>query len=61
MQHNSEDKVSASAFRQNLNLQILTKPSFRISKKDEPHSHNQASAAKILPDHQLQNLDQTKP
>ena len=35
-----------SAFWQNLNLKILTKPNFRILTKIELHNHNQVSAAK---------------
>ena len=35
-----------SSFRQNLNLKLLTKPSFRISTKIKLHNHSPASAAK---------------
>ena len=65
--HQLQNINQTSAFRQNLNLKILTKPSFRISIKNKLHSHKQASAAKkwpnfsfkILPEDQIQNINQT--
>ena len=65
--HQPQNLNQTSAFRQNLKLKILTKPSFRISTKIELHNLNQASAAKYWPNFsfksapklQLQNLDQT--
>ena len=44
--HQLQNLNQTSAFRQNLNLKILTKPSLRISTKIKLHNHNQASAAK---------------
>jgi len=41
--HQLQNLNQTSAFRQNLNLKIFTKPSFRISTKVELHNHNQAS------------------
>ena len=50
--HQIQSLNQISAFRQNVNLKILTKPSFTISTKIELHNHNQAS-------YQQQNNDQT--
>ena len=52
-----------SAFRLNLNFKVLTKPSFRISTKNNLHNLSQGSAAKywlnfsfkIVPEPQLQS------
>ena len=44
--HQLQNLNQTSAFRRNLNLKILAKPSFRISTKIKLHNHNQASAAK---------------
>ena len=44
--HRLQNLNQTAAFLQNLNLKILTKPTFRISTKIELHNHNQASAAK---------------
>ena len=44
--HQLQNLNQTSAFRQKLNLKILTRPSFRISTKIELHNHNQASVAK---------------
>ena len=41
--HQIQSLNQISAFRQNVNLKILTKPSFTISTKIELHNHNQAS------------------
>ena len=41
--HQLQSLNQISAFRQNVNLKILTKPSFTISTKIELHNHNQAS------------------
>ena len=38
--------IQTSAFRQNLNLKILTKYNFRILTTTELHNHNQVSVAK---------------
>ena len=44
--HQLQNPSQTSSFRQNLNLEILTKPSFRISAKIEFHNHKQTSVAK---------------
>ena len=41
--HQVQSLNQISAFRQNVNLKILTKPSFKILPKIELHNHNQAS------------------
>ena len=63
--HQLQSFNKISAFWQNVNLKILTKLSFTISTKIELHIICISSKImtkhhfKILPEHQLQNLDQT--
>ena len=66
IKHQPKHLNQTSAVVLNFNNTILTRPSLRISNKIKLHNLNQASAAKcwpnfsfkILPELQLQNLDQ---
>ena len=61
--HQLQNLNQTSASSQNLSFKILTKPSLRISTTIQLHKHQQKKLAnlqlQILPELQLQNLDQT--